>query len=647
LLFHFQLFSTDKRYLDSCEHVLKTTTDISKKLNCLYTLSYEYGLINPRKGIAYATECLELAKQSKNQMAQLNGFNGMGNAYESLGNYDSARWCHVNSYEIAKKIGSKGPLVATLFNIATCYKEQGKYKQALDIYIEAFKKVENEKTYNSRIHYYMGEMYLMLSNYEQAIYHSKLGYKKCMEFDFEYVAYNMNVVLAKCKLQLGEIDSAIYILKITRNKLKSYTDQISYCICLNALGEAYLLDKNYEKAIECFLEELMIQEKIGNANGTCIANLNLAFSYAVLNKLDVKRIKYHLQKAENSLNHIQHNKDALMQTYKKLSKTYEIIDVVPKAYSYFKLYSEIKDELLNTERFNQMNELQTKYATEKKEKQIQTQNADLENQKVVLERNRLQIILLIVALAFFTLFSYLFYKWYKSKQKTKLMLEIQHQEQLRETALKDKENEERTRIAKDIHDELGSGLSKIKLMSDLIKKQEIQDKNVNAQLNSISETSGKLVDNMRDLIWVWNPENNNLSNLIARIREYSYDYLEEFPIEFKVNSPEIIPEYTISNEVGRNIYMIVKEILQNIVKHSYASNVELIISVNTKLKIEFIDNGKGFDSHLDFKGNGIKNLKSRSERIGASIVFNSELNKGTRVSIEIDKAGLRENKILL
>lgn len=636
---------TDKRYLDSCEALLRTTTLISQRINCLSVLSFEYGSIDPRKGILYAKNCIELSKQTKYLKGQLDGFNGMGNAYESLANYDSARWCHINSFEIAKKIGPKKTIAVTLFNIGTCYKEQGKYREALNIYLQAFKILENEESYNFRMHYYLGEMYLLLSDYKQAIYHSKIGFEKLMKPGGEYIAYNMRIILGRCKLQTGEIDSAIYILKNTRTNLKNYTDQISYGTALNALGEAYIAKKNYTEAINCFTEELTIHEKLKNLNGICLTQLNLAYCYALFSKEDLTRINKNLQQAENNLSVIKHNKDALMKAYYKLAKTYEMINSIPMAYSRYKMYSEIKDELLNLERFNQLNELQTKYESEKKEKQIQYQKTNIENQNVILERNRFQIIALIISLAFFILFAYFFYHRYKLKQKMRLLLEIQHQEQLKETALKNKENEERSRIAKDIHDELGSGLSKIMLMSELINKDEIQNNAINNQINSISETSFKLVENMRDLIWAWNPENNTCKNLIARIREYSYDYLEEFPIEFTVITPDEIPDFQISYEVGRHVYMIVKEILQNIVKHAAATQVDLLIHISDNLTIVFKDNGKGFNTTSEFSGNGIKNLRSRCELIGAFIQIKSAINTGTHVTIDIDIDKMKENKI--
>jgi signal transduction histidine kinase len=141
---------------------------------------------------------------------------------------------------------------------------------------------------------------------------------------------------------------------------------------------------------------------------------------------------------------------------------------------------------------------------------------------------------------------------------------------------------------------------------------------------------------MRDLIWVWNPENNQLDHLIARIREYSYNYLEDFPLKFEVDSPENIPAFDVSSDMARQIYMLVKEILQNIVKHANANKVCLQITLGDYLTIVISDNGRGFNSNEEYRGNGLKNLNSRCEQIGAYLQINSELNKGTNVTISLE-----------
>ena len=216
LLFLFlsnNILSQKTDLLDSMKLRLKTSSDTSVILNSLYTLSYEYGLIEPRRGLAYGMQCLNLAQLNHNVRYQLNAYNGMGNSYETMANFDSARWCHEQSYVIAKKLGVKNTIAATLFNIAGCYKEQGAYRNALNIYLKAFQLIENENEYNPRLHYYMGEMLLKIGNVQQAEYHARNGIKKCIQWKAYHVLPNLYINLAKCKLQQGKTDSAITILK--------------------------------------------------------------------------------------------------------------------------------------------------------------------------------------------------------------------------------------------------------------------------------------------------------------------------------------------------------------------------------------------------------------------------------------------------
>ena len=144
---------------------------------------------------------------------------------------------------------------------------------------------------------------------------------------------------------------------------------------------------------------------------------------------------------------------------------------------------------------------------------------------------------------------------------------------------------------------------------------------------------------MRDLVWALNPDNTTLANLIARVREYSSDYLEDFPIELKSSYPENIPQSPITKESHRGIFMVVKESLNNIVKHAQASEVEILTQLsNQNLSIAIEDNGIGFDIKNYEAGNGLRNMKTRIVAAGGSFDISSNLKKGTRITISIPLA---------
>lgn len=274
--------ATTPEHLDSIKRRLKTTYNIPEKLNCLYTLSYEYGSLNPVLGIEYGNACLKLAVQEKNLPFQLNAYNGIANSWEGMSNYDSALFYHRKTYEIAKTIGSTSKIGLTLINQGLCYKKLGYYKTALNAYLKGYDLIKDDSVYNYRIHFYLGEIYLRLGDYQEAEEHSRLGMKYLLGTPDEYVAYNLQVNLAKCYLAYGQIDSAIALLKSTLVGLKKNIDSWSIGLCYNALAMATYANRAYEDALRYHQLELLEHEKIENQNGMLLANLNIAFVYTHL-----------------------------------------------------------------------------------------------------------------------------------------------------------------------------------------------------------------------------------------------------------------------------------------------------------------------------------------------------------------------------
>src|SRR5205823_3216446 len=130
--------------------------------------------------------------------------------------------------------------------------------------------------------------------------------------------------------------------------------------------------------------------------------------------------------------------------------------------------------------------------------------------------------------------------------------------------------------------------------------------------------SKELIDNMRDLIWVLNPENTTLDNLVARLREYCSDYLDGLEISVTLDFPKDVPTMRISRESQRNIFSTVKESINNCVKHAGATEIYIALKLdNDQFSITVSDNGGGFEmNNLKGSGNGLRNMKQRIETVG-------------------------------
>ncbi|MFI5139023.1 MAG: two-component regulator propeller domain-containing protein, partial [Sphingobacteriales bacterium] len=182
---------------------------------------------------------------------------------------------------------------------------------------------------------------------------------------------------------------------------------------------------------------------------------------------------------------------------------------------------------------------------------------------------------------------------------------------------------ERNRISRDMHDEIGSGLTHIALLSELIQTQQKTDQAIKNDLGNISVAARKLVAGMSEIIWALNPQNDMLENLLSYIREQMQQHFEPFMLLLSIDFPDIVPPVKLSNEQRRNLYLVTKEALTNVMKHSGAKNVKLSLKIEMDcLNFEVMDDGLGFPDNISHPmGNGLKNMRKRMEDIGGTIAW--------------------------
>ncbi|HMG68635.1 MAG TPA: ATP-binding protein, partial [Chitinophagaceae bacterium] len=179
---------------------------------------------------------------------------------------------------------------------------------------------------------------------------------------------------------------------------------------------------------------------------------------------------------------------------------------------------------------------------------------------------------------------------------------------------------ERTRIATDMHDDLGAGLSRIKFLSETIGIKKQRQIPFEEDITKIREYSHEMIDKMGEIVWALNEKNDSLSDLLSYTRSYTVEYFSQHGIQCTIDSPEDLPSGFVSGEFRRNIFLTVKEALHNIVKHSQADHVCIEIKTGKKLNIVIKDNGIGFDKKNIRKfSNGLQNMKKRMEDIGGAM----------------------------
>jgi ligand-binding sensor domain-containing protein/two-component sensor histidine kinase len=195
----------------------------------------------------------------------------------------------------------------------------------------------------------------------------------------------------------------------------------------------------------------------------------------------------------------------------------------------------------------------------------------------------------------------------------------------------------KTKLSADLHDSVGSGLTEISLLCEIVQrnyKNELNKSNPNLIL--IAQKSRELIDNMSDIVWLVNPKANTLYDLILRLKDIYSPILNSLGVNFKVDISDSIKDRNIQVEKRQNIYLIFKEGINNSIKYSRAKNISLNLElVDDSYRIILKDDGCGFEIS-SVRGNGLINMKRRAENIGADFSIQSIPGKGTIVILKVE-----------
>jgi ligand-binding sensor domain-containing protein/signal transduction histidine kinase len=199
----------------------------------------------------------------------------------------------------------------------------------------------------------------------------------------------------------------------------------------------------------------------------------------------------------------------------------------------------------------------------------------------------------------------------------------------------------RTRIATDLHDDIGASLSQIAILSEVAQREAGKEARHGPSLSEIAGISRELVDSMSDIVWAINPDHDRLSNLVYRMRRFATDLLGAQGMALEFRSSVADRDLRIGANVRRQIYLIFKEGTHNIARHSGASRVEVELDrAGDGLVLRLSDNGKGFDASAASDGHGLTNIRKRAAALGAEVEWQSVPGQGTtlRMTVRLEPA---------
>jgi signal transduction histidine kinase len=191
------------------------------------------------------------------------------------------------------------------------------------------------------------------------------------------------------------------------------------------------------------------------------------------------------------------------------------------------------------------------------------------------------------------------------------------------------------KISTDLHDDIGSTLSSISILSDIVLREAGQEQQ-QGMVQEIKESSISLMEKMDDIVWSINPRNDELESLMLRVKRFAAQLFEAKGIDYEIDIENSIRHLKLPMEHRQSVYLIMKEAINNLVKYADAGKAFIRAeSQGQFLRVEISDDGKGFDYATAHTGNGIVNMKSRADLMGATLHLSSSPGKGTTVILTL------------
>ncbi|GEP49863.1 two-component sensor histidine kinase [Flavobacterium noncentrifugens] len=557
-----------------------------------------------------------------------------GLVHNDRGNYDSAIYYFQKSKPFAVKASNQRGIGQVYVNSANSYQFKGDYETATKYYLKGIPVFEKLKDSNavSQSYQNLTGLYANIKNYKLEEFYLKKAIQYSRSSDKE----QLGLLYGDFGLFYARNDkfkeALSYFKKTEALSLQDSSKVLSFFSNRN-LGEYYRLTKKSEIAIPYYEKALGLTVALNDAFQK--SDLLYTLSGLYLNEKDYKKAFFYGQESLNLAKNI-NAREVVYRSQRRLSVILNALHQPQKAFTLLEQSYTLRDTVFDENHIKQISLMQTQFETEKKDKAIANQRAQLKKNEVELIKRKTTIACAIataIALALLSLGIWLFFRQ-SQKLKNKEILALQQQQEITKLeALIDGEEKERRRIAQELHDGINGDLSAIKF-----RILGIDESNLSADDKENLTTTVEMIDQscaqVRNISHNLMPASIIDFGLVETVQQYCSKISQSHPLELDFQyfgNPATLPKK--SETV---IYRIIQELINNIIKHSRATTALVQMNFHeNELFITVEDNGVGFDVKNARNGLGLKNIESRIQLLKAGLEIDSS-NKGTSFQINID-----------
>lgn len=414
--------------VDSLKKLLTPAIHDTLKVKLLNEIGHEYITSDSALATQYASEALDLSVKLNYKPGEMNSHNVLGLTLYYSSNYDEALKHHLKSKQLAEQMGDKSKLAVALNNIGLIYDDKTEYNKALKYYMESLKLVENSENGKWQMGSTLNNIALIYQTqgkYAEALEFHNRALKIKKEIDNRKgVGSSLHNIGLVYKL-MGDYDKSLEYYFLALAVRKENNDDSGTALTLNNIGSVFEAQKLYDKAFGYFEQSLDIRKKLKDKYGLAVSLFSMGSNYCSRKQFE-KGFEYY-DKALQIGKEIG-SKDLLQRGYESMAMASANQKNYQKAFEYQTLLMAVKDSIYTAESSKQLNELQTKYESEKKQKEIELLTKNDEIKELQLNKNKLWLVVSCTAVLLVLLLTAFLFNRYKSKQKANDILEHQNTE---------------------------------------------------------------------------------------------------------------------------------------------------------------------------------------------------------------------------
>ncbi|MEI9918062.1 MAG: tetratricopeptide repeat protein [Bacteroidota bacterium] len=554
-------------------------------------------------------------KEPNNKRIAVNFYQTAGLFYKNTGRPKDALPYMIKAVDLATDSTNRAGM---LMNVGNAYIEMGELQKATSYFLKSlslFEKVDNKRG-QSFVYNNLGNTYVKMKAWSKARPYFEKSLKLKEELKDNRGIMNALGGIGNVSMELGDYPAAVKAFGKALKMSREMKLNIEQGQALHNLGQVYR-KMNEVKKSKSYYEQALVFAKQSNDKAWA------AWIETNINELDKdNRSKQTLEKGLlKSLAQYEETGDkiGIANSHHNLSEFYARNNELDKAFMHLRTAMTLDDSTRGLSVESQLLKLEQQYANEKKDREMELYRKDQELKTADLERTHAIQVGVIVALILVLVIGILLVNRYQVVLKSKRLTEIERM---------------RNAIARDLHDDIGSTLSSINILSQLAMRDGNAD--ASKHFTKIADQSSRMMESMSDIVWSISPGNDSLDHVVMKMKEFAAEILEPKNITYKFTGEDSLKNTTLSLDKRKNLFLIFKEAVNNAAKYSGATDLEIkFIRHGNTLSLSVSDNGNGFEPETVKAGNGLKNMKERAHALRARFDFATTLRKGTRVALEL------------